>query len=178
MLSHTLKLKPRVDRAASENTCDHAAFFSRSLAGFISWAIYFWDGFCQSKTTLFASRCFRLDSRYPSSYRHLSQFYRFLWSSFLRLVSASTAVWQAKIGWQLCASRVLRKQRVLRSRRTFVHKQVGGIGLRWMPIKTAFVVLHSAESRHSYSRRRRCWRNGIDNTRCCRHVIHAAGKRS
>ena len=31
-----------------------------------------------------------------------------------------TAVWQSKIGWQLCASRVLREQRVLRSRRTFV----------------------------------------------------------
>ena len=32
----------------------------------------------------------------------------------------STAVWQSKIGWQLCASRVLRKQRVLSARRTLV----------------------------------------------------------
>ena len=44
--------------------------------------------------------------------------------------------------------------------------------------KATFVELHSAESRQSYSRRSRCCQNGIDNTRCCRRVIHAAGKRS
>ena len=31
-----------------------------------------------------------------------------------------TAVWQSKIGWRLCASRVLREQRVLRARRNLV----------------------------------------------------------
>ena len=29
-------------------------------------------------------------------------------------------MWQSKIGWQLCAARVLREQRVLRARLTFV----------------------------------------------------------
>ena len=43
-------------------------------------------------------------------------------------------VWQSKIGWQLCASRVLREQRVLRSRRTFV-RRVGGLGLSRKPPK-------------------------------------------
>ena len=82
-----------------------------------------------------------------------------------------------EIGWQLCASRVLREQCVLRSRRTFV--QAG-----WWPwaypkaAKATFLALHSADSRHSYSRRRRCWQNGINNARCCRRVIHAAGMRS
>ena len=41
-----------------------------------------------------------------------------------------------------------------------------------------FVALQSAESRQSYSRRTRCWQNGIDTGRCCGRVIHAAGERS
>ena len=44
--------------------------------------------------------------------------------------------------------------------------------------KLRFVTLNSAESRQSYSRRSRCWQNGIETARCCRRAIHAAGERS
>ena len=63
---------------------------------------------------------------------------------------------------------------MLHARQTFV--QAGW--WRWAQPKAAkatFVALHSAESRQSYSRRSRCWQNGIDNARYCCHVIHAAG---
>ena len=33
-------------------------------------------------------------------------------------------------------------------------------------------------TQQSYSRRSRCWQDGIDTARCCRRVIHAAGERS
>ena len=49
-----------------------------------------------------------------------------------------TAVWQSKIGWQFCASRVLREQRVLALDEP-LSQRVGGFGL-------------IAESRQSYIR--------------------------
>ena len=57
-------------------------------------------------------------------------------------------------------------------------KRVGGVGLEPEAAKATFVALRSAESRESYSRRSRCWQNGIDTARCCRRVIHAAGERN
>ena len=38
----------------------------------------------------------------------------------MALLRGSTAAWQPNIGWQLCGSRVVREQRVLRACRTFV----------------------------------------------------------
>ena len=80
-----------------------------------------------------------------------------------------------EIGRQLCASRVLREQRLYEPS----PQRVGGFGLSRKPPKLlSFVELHSDESRQSYSRRSRCWRHGINTARCCRRVIHAAGERN
>ena len=93
--------------------------------------------FRQLKTALFDWTFFGLDSSNPS-YRQSSRFYSFV--LFLEAVGVRkyccTTVWQSKIGWQLCASRVPRGQRVLRARQTLV--QAGW--WRWT----------SAESRQSY----------------------------
>ena len=43
---------------------------------------------------------------------------------------------------------------------------------------SGLVALGLAESHQSYSRRSRCWQNGIENARYCCRVIHAACERS
>ena len=122
---------------------------------------------------------FRLDSSRPSSYRQSSRFYSFCalprggWCKGVLLNGSRKSVGSSVS----CASRVLREQRVLHARRTFV--QAGW--WRWAKPKAAkatFVALYSGESRQSYSRRSRCWRNGIDNARYCCRMIHAAGEQS
>ena len=40
-----------------------------------------------------------------------------------------------------------------------------------------FAVLHSVESRQSYSRRSRCWQNYDVTARCCHLMVHASGGR-
>ena len=79
-----------------------------------------------------------------------------------------------EIGWQLCASRFLREQRLDEPS----PQRVGGFGFSRKPpkLRSNFVELHSAQSRQSYSRRSRCWQHGIETARCCRRVIHAAGE--
>ena len=58
-------------------------------------------------------------------------------------------------------------------------KRVGGIGLSRKPPKLrSWRGTQPRAATATYSRRSRCWQNAIDNARCCRRVIHAAGKRS
>ena len=68
-----------------------------------------------SAVAIYDRTFFRLDSSGPCSYRQSGRF-----RSFCALPEAvgvsgycCTAVWKSKIGWQLCASRVVREQRVL-----------------------------------------------------------------
>ena len=88
-----------------------------------------------------------------------SRFHRF--ALFLEAVGVGTTVeWQSRVGWELCASCVLREQRVLRVTN---------------PRPSGLVALGLAESRQSYSKRSRCWQNVIDTARCFQRRIHAAG---
>ena len=89
----------------------------------------------------------------------------------------STAVWRSKIGWQLCALRVLREQRVLALDKPSSHR-VGGFGL--IAESCQSYVRGAALSREppSYNRRSRCLQNGVDTARCCGRVINVAGERS
>ena len=84
---------------------------------------------------------------------------------------------QSRIGWQLCASRVLRDNACSRSTNPRPSKLVA-LGLSPKAAKATFVELHSAKSRQNYSRRSRYSQNGIDTARCSRCVIHAVGERS
>ena len=133
-------------------------------------------GFRRSKTALFDRTFFRLDSSGPSSCRQASRFYSFRalprggWCEGVLMHGS-----QKSVGGSVL-TRVLRDQRVLHARRTFV--QAGWCSAMPKAAKATFVALHSAESRQSYSRRSRCWQNGIDNARYCWRVIHAAGERS
>ena len=95
------------------------------------------------------------------------------------LLYCCTAVWQSKIGWQPCDSRVHRKPRVLRARRTLVQ----AVWCRWTLAESrdsyvCVVALSREPPKLHYSRRSRHEQNGIDTARCCRRVIHAAGERS
>ena len=89
-----------------------------------------------------------------------------------------TAVWQSKIGWQLCHLCFAHSLRAMRASRA-TNLRPGGL-----------VALGLAESRQSYVRgvalsrepklqqAYRCWQNGIADARYCCRVIHAAGERS
>ena len=129
---------------------------------------------CQSKTALFDWTFFRPDSSGPSSYRQSSRFYTFCVlprGGCVRKFCCRAV----EIGWQLCASRFLREQRLDEPRPS----ELMALGFaESRQSYSTFVGLHSAESRQSYSRRSRCWQHGIDTARCCRRVIHAAGERN
>ena len=59
-------------------------------------------------------------------------------------------------------------------------KRLGGVGLGPHPPKLcSFVMVHSAESRPSYSKRSRCRKNVIipRTVAICHRMIHAAGGR-
>ena len=73
----------------------------------------------------------------------------------------------------LCVARSLRATRASRA----TNLRPSGL-VAFGLAESRHVALHSAESRQSYSRRSRCWQNGIDNARYCCRVIHAAGERS
>ena len=93
-------------------------------------AISFTVGFLQSKTALFDWIFFRLESSGPSSYRQSSRFYSvvlFLEAVGVREYCCTTV----EIGWQLCASRFLREQRLDEPS----PQRVGGFGLRRKPPK-------------------------------------------
>ena len=75
---------------------------------------------------------FRLDSSGPSSYRQSSRFYGFYALPMIGAVSVSEYCCTAgEIGWQLCASRFLREQRLDEPSSLLV----GGFGLSRKPPK-------------------------------------------
>ena len=132
-------------------------------------------GFRQSKTALFDWTFFRLDSSRPSSYRQSSRFYSFCalprggWCEGVLLywcmavenrLAALSAVHRAFFASNACFARDEPSS-----------KRVGGVGLSRKTPKIMSVALHSAESRQSYSRRSRCWQNGINNARYSCRVI-------
>ena len=88
-------------------------------------------------------------------------------------------VWQSKIGWPaLCLAR---SPRATRASRATNPRQSGLVALglcsRKPPkLRSWCCTQPCCRQSYLYSRRSRCWQNGIDTARCCRRVTHAAGE--
>ena len=79
------------------------------------------------------------------------------------------------IGWQLCASRSLREQRLDEPS----SQRVGGFGLSGKPPKLrSWSCTQPRAAKATAGAAVRCWQHGIDTTRCCGRLIHAAGERN
>ena len=92
-----------------------------------------------------------------------------------------TAVWQSTIGWQLCQLCFACSSRATRASRSTNLRPSGLVALGLAESRQIYVrgvALSREPPKLRYSRRSRCWQNGIDNARYCCRVIHTAGDRS
>ena len=152
----------------------HFFIFFHTINTINNKAISYTVGFRQSKTALFDWTFFRPDSSGPSSYRQ-SRVDFIVFVLFLEAVGVREYFCMA-VENRLAVLCFARSSRATRASCATNLRPRGLVALgSTEAAKATFVALHSAESRQSYSRRSRCWQNGIDNARYCCRVIHAAG---
>ena len=78
-------------------------------------------------------------------------------------------------GWQLCASRFLREQRLDEP----LSQRFGGFGLiRKRPKLLSWSCTQPRATKATAAAAVRFWLHGIDTARCCRHVLKAARGRN
>ena len=122
----------------------------------------------------------RLDSSGPS-YRQSSRFLFFVLLLLIEAVGEGVLLcfcMAVETGWQLCASRVPREQRVLRARRTLVQSGLVALDFSRNPPKLRLWRCTQPSAAKATAGVAVVGKNGIDTARCCRRVIHAAGERS